>query len=74
MSGTDFALLQHGLAAGDLNQPAARTQRSTSLDHFFQRAALAAGESVLAVAPGTTQIAARKPNKDTRQPRMGDSP
>ncbi len=31
----DFALLQHGFAAGDLDEPAARTQTGHFAEHFF---------------------------------------
>src|ERR1700734_1681347 len=61
--GDEFALLQHGLTAGNLNQTAAGVESSYLVPHFFGAHLAAALEGVFAVAPHATQIATREPHK-----------
>jgi len=70
--GHDFTFLQHGFAAGDFDQFA--IGRAKSLDfglNVFCGHFLAAGEGVLAVAPGAAQIAGCQPNEDAGKSGVG---
>src|SRR5580698_7604586 len=65
--GDNFALLQHGLAAGDLDQPAAGTQPRNFVENRFEGHLAPALEGVFAVAPGTSQIASGKTHEHASQ-------
>src|SRR5271156_2955932 len=64
-----FAFLQHRLAACDLDQSAG-AQMLDLVDDFFHRHAMAAAESVLAIAPGAAKVTARQTHEHARQPGM----
>src|SRR5271157_2643495 len=66
-----FALLQHRLASSDLDQATIGREAMHLVLDFLERHALAAFESVLAVAPGAAQVASRQPHKNARQPSVG---
>src|SRR5271157_14840 len=66
-----LALLQHRLASGDLDQAAIGRETMHLVLDFLERHAVAALEGVLAVAPGTAQVASRQPHKNARQARVG---
>src|ERR1019366_994987 len=65
--GDDFALLQHGFAAGDLDQSASRTQPGDFAEHFLQRHFFPTVETELAVTPGAAQVASGQTHKDAGQ-------
>src|SRR5208282_1791504 len=65
--GDDFALLQHRLAAGDLDEPAGRTESSDLAEHFLQRHLASAVKAELAVAPGAAQITSSQSHEDAGQ-------
>ncbi len=60
--------LQHGLAAGDLNQAAVWTKALHFFEDLLRGHLTAALKGIFAVAPGAAQIASRQPNEYARQP------
>ena len=64
--GEEFAGLQHGFAAGELDQAAGRESVDLRED-FVGGEGLTAREGVLGVAPGTAQVAAGKTHEDAGQ-------
>src|SRR5664279_3380951 len=65
--GDDFALLQHWLAAGDLDQSAERTQTGDFAEDFLQRHLFSTGETEFTVAPGAAQVASSQTHEDAGQ-------
>src|SRR5260221_1922384 len=68
--GNDFPLLQHRLAASDLDQATARTKPRDLVEHLFDGHFLATLERVLTLAPRATQVAPRQTHEDARQARI----
>ena len=68
--GDDLALLQHRLAAGDLDE-ATGAQARDLIQHLVDGHFAAALECVLAVAPRAAQVAPSQAHEDTGQTRMG---
>ena len=72
--GDEFALLQHGLAAGDFDQAAAGRQALDLGEDLVLRHFAAAGEGVLGVAPGAAEIASGEAHEDAGQSGEGTFP
>ena len=62
----EFAGVEHGFTAGELDEPAGGEGFDLGQD-FFMGEGLAAGEGVLGVTPGTAEIAAGEADEDAGQ-------
>src|SRR5204863_3723053 len=67
----DFPLLQHGFAARNLDQSAARAQARHFVQDLVTAHFLSAVEAELTVAPYTAQIASRKTYEHAGEASMG---
>src|SRR4029078_3185799 len=67
----NFPFLQHRLSASNFHQAAIWAEPLHFRLYLFQRHLASTRERVFAVAPVTTQVAARQAHKDTRQPGVG---
>ena len=68
--GEELFGLQHGLAAGELDEGAGGEDFDLLLD-FVEGEGLASGEGVLGVAPGTAEVAAGEADEDAREASEG---
>src|SRR5579859_147543 len=67
----EFAFLEHGLSAGDFDEPARGTQARNFTQDFSRRHLVATLKSVLAVAPGAAQVTSGQAHEDARETRVG---
>ena len=72
--GDELAVLQHGLAAGDLDQPAGGRKALDFGEDFCVRHFVSAAEGVLGVAPGAAKIASGETTKTQGSPAKELSP